>query len=141
MCIIKNNKVINTTLSINIYTISFYILRHKGGDILALEAIEAIKKSEANAKQLINDANNEAREIISKAKEDAQKQYEDVLAKAKEKTNKLINDAVNIGNKEAEPILAKGKKDAEDILNISDDKKNNAVKLVVERIVKIHGNS
>ena len=113
----------------------------KGGDILALEAIEAIKKSEANAKQLINDANNEAREIISKAKEDAQKQYEDVLAKAKEKTNKLINDAVNIGNKEAEPILAKGKKDAEDILNISDDKKNNAVKLVVERIVKIHGNS
>ena len=46
-----------------------------------------------------------------------------------------------MGNKEAEPILAKGRKEAEDILNVSEDKKINAVKLVVERIVKVHGNS
>ena len=52
-----------------------------------------------------------------------------------------MQDAIDAGNKEAEPILLKGKKDAEDIYNISEDKLDNAVKLVIERIVKIHGNS
>lgn len=52
-----------------------------------------------------------------------------------------MNEAISAGNKEAEPILAKGKSEASDIENISEEKKNNAVKLVVERIVKIHGNS
>lgn len=46
-----------------------------------------------------------------------------------------------MGDKEAEPILAQGRKEAEDISNVSEDKKLNAVKLVVERIVKVHGNS
>ena len=46
-----------------------------------------------------------------------------------------------MGKKEAEPILAKGRKESEDILNVSEEKKLNAVKLVVERIVKVHGNS
>ena len=51
-----------------------------------------------------------------------------------------MENALAEGNKVAEPILEKGKQESENIYNISDDKKNNAVKLVVERIVKANGN-
>ncbi len=108
---------------------------------MALQVIAEIKQTEAKADEIVRNATNEAKDMVQKAKVEAQKQYDDVIAKAKEKANDLISKAVDMGNKEAEPVLAKGRQEAEGILNISEDKKINAVKLVVERIVKIHGNS
>lgn len=140
-CIIKvvNKKVINTILSINLYIITHSSA--KGGEILALEAIKEIKKAESEADEMIKSANVEAKDILQKATIEATDNYNKVLAEAKDKCNSIINDAVEAGNKEAEPILLKGKQEAQDIYNIEEDRKNNAVKLVIERIVKIHGNS
>ena len=53
----------------------------------------------------------------------------------------MMDEAVNEGNQEAKPILEKGEVEARNILEVSEDKINSAVKLVVERIVNIHGNS
>lgn len=140
-CIIRvvDKKVINTILSINLYIIIH--LSAKGGEILALEAIKEIKKAESKADEMIKSANVEAKDILQKANIEATDNYNKVLVEAKNKCNSIINDAIESGNKEAEPILQKGKQDAEAIYNIEDNKKNNAVKLVIERIVKIHGNS
>ena len=47
--------------------------RSKGGETLALEAINEIKKAEAQAEEMIADANKQSREIIQNAASEAAK--------------------------------------------------------------------
>ena len=47
----------------------------------------------------------------------------------------------NFTFEKADIILDKGEIEVQKIKNISTDKKNNAINLIVERIVKINGNS
>ena len=60
---------------------------------------------------------------------------------ARAKADKLIQEAIEAGNVEAKPILENGEKEKESIRNLSPTLKENAINIVVERIVKIHGNS
>ena len=115
--------------------------REKGGDILALEAITQIKNVEAEADNIIKDATVKAKQILQQANEDAESQYEKAIVAAKEKCNSIIEKAIAEGQSKAEPILKQGEKDSQDIYNISTEKKMSAVKLVIERIVKVNGNS
>ena len=115
--------------------------REKGGDILALEAITQIKNVEAEADNIIKDAKVKAKQILQQANEDAESQYEKAIVAAKEKCNSIIEKAIAEGQSKAEPILKQGEKDSQDIYNISTEKKMSAVKLVIERIVKVNGNS
>ncbi|MGL5352997.1 MAG: ATPase, partial [Clostridium sp.] len=64
-----------------------------------------------------------------------------ILANAKASRDKLIADAVKQGEADSEPILTNGNKEVDNIKNMLQEKKDKAIKLVVERIVKIHGNS
>lgn len=59
----------------------------------------------------------------------------------KTKANDLLNAALEEGNNKAKPILEMGEKEIEAIKNMSQEIKDNAINIVVERIVKIHGNS
>lgn len=115
--------------------------REKGGDILALEAITQIKNVEAEADNIIKDATVKAKQRLQQANEDAESQYEKAIVAAKEKCNSIIEKAIAEGQSKAEPILKQGEKDSQDIYNISTEKKMSAVKLVIERIVKVNGNS
>ena len=53
----------------------------------------------------------------------------------------MIEKAISEGNEKAKPIISKGESEAKEILNISKSKKDSAVNLVIERIVKVNGNS
>ena len=108
---------------------------------MALEAITQIKNVEAEADNIIKDATAKSKEILQKANEDAESQYEKAIVAAKEKCNSIIEKAIAEGQSKAEPILKQGEKDSQDIYNISTEKKMSAVKLVIERIVKVNGNS
>ena len=89
---------------------------------MALEAINEIKEAEKKAEKIISEANQDAKEIISNATKEAEIKYNDIIS-------------------EAEPLLKSGAKEIEAIHNMSQDLKDNAINIVVERIVKIHGNS
>ncbi|MBS6601319.1 MAG: ATPase [Clostridium sp.] len=108
---------------------------------MALEAITQIKNVEAEADNIIKDATVKAKQILQQANEDAESQYEKAIVAAKEKCNSIIEKAIAEGQSKAEPILKQGEKDSQDIYNISTEKKMSAVKLVIERIVKVNGNS
>ena len=97
---------------------------------MALEAINEIKEAEKKAEKIISEANQDAKEIISNATKEAEIKYNDILSAALEE-----------GNSNAEPLLKSGAKEIEAIHNMSQDLKDNAINIVVERIVKIHGNS
>ncbi|WP_291649183.1 ATPase [Clostridium sp.] len=108
---------------------------------MALEAINEIKKAEDKAEELIQEATITSKEIVKNASIQAEEEYNKVLNEANLKKTQIIAKAEEEGNSEAAPILEKGGKEVVSIKNISDDKKNNAINLIVERIVKIHGNS
>ena len=82
-----------------------------------------------------------AKEIINNATKEANIKYDEIVSNAKTKANNLLNAALEEGNSNAKPILKMGEKEIEAIKNMSQDLKDNAINIVVERIVKIHGNS
>ena len=108
---------------------------------MALEAINEIKKAEDKAEELIQEATAKAKEILKVANIQAEDEYNKIVEYANLKKSETIKKAEDDGNSEAAPILSKGENEVIEIKNISEDKKNNAINLIVERIVKIHGNS
>ncbi|MDV4150945.1 ATPase [Clostridium sp. AL.422] len=108
---------------------------------MALEAINDIKRAEDQAEKLIQEATVRAKEIIKNTKIMADEEYTKILESANLRKNEILEKAKKDGNIEAEPILNQGERDVQEIKNISAEKKNNAINLIVERIVKIHGNS
>ena len=108
---------------------------------MALEAINEIKEAEKKADAIISDAKQNAKEIVNNATKEADIKYDEIVSDAKTKANNLLSAALEEGNSNAEPILERGEKEIEAIRNMSQDLKDNAINIVVERIVKIHGNS
>ena len=108
---------------------------------MAIEVISEIKKAEQYAKETLVQANKDSKDITSKATLQADEIYKQILDAAKKDANDIINASVTEGNKEAEKLFAKGKEDCKDIMAPTQSKVDEAVKLVIERIVNIHGNS
>ena len=108
---------------------------------MALEALNEIKKAEEEANKIIQVAISSSKELVKNAVIDAENQFQKIIEIAKKEQEKILKQAEEEGAKEAEPILKKGEEEIAKIKNLSDEKKNNAINLIVERIVKIHGNS
>ncbi|WP_066895337.1 ATPase [Clostridium nigeriense] len=108
---------------------------------MALEAINDIKKAEDQAEKLVQEATIRSKEIIKNASIQAEEEYNKILECANLRKIEILKKSEEDGNLEAAPILEKGEEEVQEIKNVSDDKQNNAINLIVERIVKIHGNS
>lgn len=108
---------------------------------MALEIIIEVKKAEDEANSIISNAQAESKEIIAKACLEADGEYRRIVDGAKVKAQRIMDEAITLGNKEAEPILYKGDEEVYKFSNLPEENINNAIKLVIERIVNINGNS
>ncbi|MGL5764869.1 MAG: ATPase [Sarcina sp.] len=108
---------------------------------MAVEIISEIKNTEQVAREIIINANKEAKEIISKATLEAEQSHKAILDDAKCEGQKIIDAAVTSANIKAEKLFEQGKKDCKSITDLDKEKIDQAVKLVIERIVNIHGDS
>lgn len=108
---------------------------------MAVEAIKEIKKVEKQAEAMVKEAHQQSKEIISKATLQGEVQYKTIVEEAKVKAQEIINLSITSGNEEAEALLVAGESKCAGIRNLSEDRINSAVKLVIERIVNINGNS
>ena len=108
---------------------------------MAAEIINEIKKAEQQAKEIVVQANKDSKDMISKATNKAETIYKEILLVAKNESNDIINAQIASGNTEAEKLFEQGKRDCETIASPSQTRVDEAVKLVIERIVNIHGNS
>lgn len=108
---------------------------------MALEAVKNIKNAEAKAEEIIKNAQLESKSIIKNAEVKASEEFKRIIGEANVSANGIISEAVKEGEKEAAIIKENAQKDINDIINVSDDKIKNAIKLVVERIVMNNGNS
>ncbi|MGL4991026.1 MAG: ATPase [Sarcina sp.] len=108
---------------------------------MAAEIISEIKKVEQEAKELIANANKTSKDILAKASIDAQAEYDSILNEARIQIKTIIDNAVLEANNEASVLQEKGQAECELISKPSNEKFDEAVNLVIERIVNIHGNS
>lgn len=108
---------------------------------MAIKVISEIQKAEQYAKEIIVQANKDSKDIMSKATLQADEIHKKILESAKKEAEGFMQASIAEGNYEAEKLFAKGKQECEDIMAPSQDKIDKAVKLVIERIVNIHGNS
>jgi V/A-type H+-transporting ATPase subunit G/H len=113
----------------------------KGGDILALDVINSLIEAETKADLIISEAEAKKKDIIKAAEQRANEEYSRIITEANSEAKGIIDDAVLDVQKEVEPIKERGKQEEETILNLSYDKLNKAVDMVIERIVKTNGNS
>lgn len=108
---------------------------------MALEAVKDIKNAESKAEEIIKKAQLESKSIIKNAEVKANEEYKRIISEANVSASSIISEAIKQGEKEAVIIKEKAQKDIDDIINLSEDKIKNAIKLVVERIVMNNGNS
>lgn len=108
---------------------------------MAAEIISEIRKVEQEAKELIISANKNSKEIIAKATSDADSKYNQILDNAKLEVKKIMDNAILEANKDADVLYDNGQAECKLISNPSTEKFDEAVNLVIERIVNIHGNS
>ncbi|WP_055070649.1 hypothetical protein [Clostridium massiliamazoniense] len=108
---------------------------------MAIEVINEIKKAEEAAKTLMKEAQTEAREMIVKANQQGENEFKKIVDEAKNKGEEKIQKQVEATKKEADTMFEASKSECAKIQSVSKNKVDEAVKLVIERIVNIHGNS
>jgi len=113
----------------------------KGGDILAKEAIIKIEEAEKIAEENVEKAFSISNDLLKNAEAEAEKVYDLIIEETKKKVHFISDEATKEGKMQAEPILIACEKEVIDINNISQDKFELAVNMVIERIVKFNGNS
>lgn len=101
-----------------------------------MDAISIVKDAEEKAKALVKEANDQAKKDIADAKERLKKDLDDSFKKFEDEGKAHVDQMRKSAEEEAAPILAKGKTLAEKISNMDGKKVENAVNLIVERMVK-----
>jgi V/A-type H+-transporting ATPase subunit G/H len=113
----------------------------KRGDILAIEVVNEIKNAEAKAEDIIKSANLKSKEMINNAMISGQEQYNKIIEQSKSEGEAVLKKATEEALKDSEPISIRGIDEINIINNLDQNKRGSAVKLIIERIVNIHGNS
>lgn len=108
---------------------------------MALEAINKIQEAEAFAKNIIDKAVRESKEILSAAEQRAVKEYDRIIEEASKRSKELKDKALNEGIESSKPVIVQGDVDVKAILNTSEETIDSAINLVIGRIVKFNGNS
>lgn len=108
---------------------------------MAIQEIIEIKKAEEEAFEIIKAAENERRAILKSAQNQALEKYDETLKEIKSKAKSIVDEAISLAEKEAYTISINGKNEISSIYNIPKERLDNAVKLIIERIVKNYGNS
>ncbi|NTW71657.1 MAG: ATPase [Eubacteriaceae bacterium] len=108
---------------------------------MALENIKLIKKAEDETNDKIKSAQLQAKEIVRNADISAANLYKDLIQKAKESCNGIMAAADAEAKNEAKPVFEQGRMEVQKIAGMEDSKINDAVSIVIGRIVRNNGNS
>lgn len=108
--------------------------------IEAKEALQSIKQAEVNAKKIVEEANEKAKKILLEAELLANKNYEKIIVNGNEEVEKIIAKAKEEGEIIANQQIKIGLEEADVIRNMEESKLDQAVKIIVERIVQNDGN-
>lgn len=108
---------------------------------MAKEAIKSIKDAEETVKIMLK----EAQEASVKSREEAsllaEEEYEKILFEAETMAQGIKQASIEEGELTSQPIIEKGREEAEAILELKNDKLDEAVSFITRRVVSVNGNS
>lgn len=108
---------------------------------MAFEIVKQITQIEEEGDKLIKEAQNNALEIQKRAKEESKQIIDRAKLEAENYYNSVIQKYEQDAQKDVQAILSENEKVIKELNEISKDRLNKAVNLVIERIVNSHGNS
>lgn len=104
---------------------------------MAAEAVYKIKETEEKGKEVVRQANEEAKRILAAARETSAGKKKELLDQALREKAAIVQSAVDKANKTCEGIAAKGAEERDNILAPDSSKVERAIQLVMERIVSV----
>lgn len=113
----------------------------KGGDTLALDVINQIVDIEKEGDDLVLKAESYASDIRKTADENAKKIVDGANLKAQTIHNEIIQNYEAEADKIANGIFEDNKTKTEKLKNLAESRKDDAVKMIIGRIVSGNGNS
>ena len=105
------------------------------------KALDAVKIAEAKARALIEDSEKEARAIIAKAEQDSENHIEEAKGLGELEGKKLVEMARAKAKEQSVRMSEEHQKSVDNLKQQAAGKMHRAVDLIVERIVKAHGDS
>ena len=111
-----------------------------GGERMAKEALEKVRQAEEKAREITKEASQKSRDIRRDAEARADERYKEIMNMAARETEALREKARLEGEQEAKPILESGKAKAGELSALDDKVLEDAVNIILERIVKADGN-
>ncbi len=103
--------------------------------------IKDIKSTEQIAEDKIKEAQVKAKDIINKAEDEGEKIIKDAIDKTTKEGKVLVMQAAELAQKEADSRIENSKQENEKLKAAAKDKIDEAVNMVMERIVNIYGDS
>lgn len=107
---------------------------------MSIDVIRSIKQAETEADQIVKQSAAEARQIVAEAREQSYKLLKQSETVAEEEAGKILGEAGIKAGKEAEKIMEMVSRECEAIKEQARAKSQDAVGMILGRIVKTHGN-
>lgn len=108
---------------------------------MAAEALLKVREAEEQGGELVRRANDEAKEMIRKAEADGLTRQKAIIAEANRMKAEMIEQAGRKAVQGCADLLSEGEAQRQRILNPDPQKFEQAVQIVIERIVNVNGNS
>lgn len=104
---------------------------------MAAEAVGKIRETEEKGREIIKKAGDEAKRILSAAREEGAARRKSLLEEAGRERESMLRAAAERAGKRCEAIAAEGAAERERILSPESSRMESAVRLVMERIVSV----
>ncbi|HHZ02528.1 MAG TPA: hypothetical protein GX396_06275 [Tissierellia bacterium] len=108
---------------------------------MSIEVIKVIREAEEKAEEIKKEALSKAKSIVTDANEEAQRILDEAVKEAEFNRKSVISKAESEGQLLYDDIINETKRECEEISNRANDNMNDAVTIILERIVKTSGNS
>ena len=108
---------------------------------MAKEAIVSVKEAEEQVREMIEEAVQASKRSKAEAIQGGEEEYRKIVNEAEESARIIKEKALKEGEAASKPILENGISEASQIIDISDEKIDKAVNIIIERIVNANGNS
>lgn len=108
---------------------------------MAAEAVLKVKQAEEQGNEMVRKANDEAKELIRKAEADGLTRQKGIIAEANRMKEEMIAAANHKAVQGCADLLSEGEAQRQRILNPEPQRFEQAVQIVIERIVNVNGYS
>ncbi|NLD18428.1 MAG: hypothetical protein GX666_12755 [Tissierellia bacterium] len=102
---------------------------------MIIDSIQEIRKLEEDLELKVQEAKNAASESIRRAQSEGEIQAQEIIDRANETAKEIIENRTKEAEQVSDELLKKGELEFERMKNLTDEELGRAVELVLERIV------